>query len=245
MEEAKFDSNALLRAIEHGTRSRLLPYLQPVELRRGEILYDQEQMVDRVYFPLTGLVAVVSETIAGESVQTGMIGCDGAVGAFEAFGSGQYYSKGLVQIPGVALRIGAARYRDMLASSAGLRAATEHYIEMLLIEARQIVACNALHGVEGRLCRSILEVLDRGCLHRVLPLTKDALAQMLGAQRTTVASCISNLQRDGLIRSGRGTIEVLDRTRLEHLACNCRRTLQSAREEISFPAAAMPHASFG
>lgn len=245
MEEIKFESNALLRALEPTARTRLLPYFYNVELRRGEVLHDPWQMADRIYFPLTGLVAVISESEAGESVQTGMIGCDGAVGAFEAFGSGQHFSKGVVQIPGTALRIGAARYRDMLSSSPSLKCATEHYIEMLLIEARQLTACNALHGVQARLCRSILDALDRSCLSDVLPLTQDTLAQMLGVQRTTIASCVSKLQRDSLIKSGRSTIEVIDPVRLERLACSCRRALRQARDEISAPPEAIGRSSFG
>lgn len=245
METDKFESNALLKALEPAARSRLLPHFYKVELRRGEILHHPGQMVDRIYFPLTGLVAVISESEAGESVQTGMIGCDSAVGAFEAFGSGQHFSKGIVQIPGAALRIGAARYRDMLNASPALRCATEQHIEMLLVEARQLMACNALHGVQARLCRSILDALDRSCLHGVLPLTQDTLAQMLGVQRTTIASCISKLQRDGLIRSGRSTIEITDTGRMEQLACSCRRALREARNEISAPLEAMGRSSFG
>jgi CRP-like cAMP-binding protein len=245
MEEVNLEFNALLRALEPAARARLAPHLHKVELRRGEILHDQGQMVDRIHFPLAGLVAVVSESEAGESVQTGMIGCDGAVGAFEAFGSGQFFSKGFVQVPGVALRIGATRYRDIVNSSSALESAMERYIEMTVVEARQLMLCNALHGVQARLCRSILDTLDRSCLEGSLPLTQGALAQMLGVQRTTIASCVSKLQRDGLIKSGRGTIEIVDQERLERLTCDCRRALQLARYEIWAPPEDVGRSAFG
>lgn len=225
-------SNALLAALEPAARARFLPYFQRAELRRGDVLHRDGQLTEWVYFPLTGLAAILTQTIAGESVQTGMIGCNGGVGIMEAFGSGRHRSRGEVQIPGAALRLGVARYREMLHASPGLQRAVEQHLEMLVTEARQLMVCNALHSIEERLCRSILDALERSCLERVLPITQEALAQMLGAQRTSVSGCIAKLQREGLIRSSRGAIEVLDTFRLERVACDCRESLAIAKEEI-------------
>ncbi|MGK6355385.1 Crp/Fnr family transcriptional regulator [Sphingomonas sp. DT-207] len=236
MAEASFESNALLAALEPAGRARFRPFFQQVELRRGSTLHSDGQLTDWVHFPLTGLVAILTQTIDGESVQTGMVGCNGGVGVLEAFGSGRFRCRGEVQIPGTALRVGVARYREMLHSSAGLQCAVEQHLEMAVTEARQLMACNALHSIESRLGRSILDALDRSCLADVLPLTQEALAQMLGAQRTSVSACIAKLQREGIIRSGRGAIEVLDVARLEQIACNCRQSLAMAKEEIWAPA---------
>jgi CRP-like cAMP-binding protein len=239
MHEAAFEDNALLRAMEPDVRKRFGAHLSPTELRRGAVLHNQSQAVDRIYFPLTGLIGILSETLAGESVQTGMVGCDGATGVVEVVGSGQHLSKAVVQIPGIALRLSAVNYRQLLNDSSAFRWAAERYVEMLLMEARHVMACNALHPVESRLGRSILDALDRSCLEEVLPLTQEALAQMLGAQRSTVAVFLSKFQRMGLIRNHRGAIEIRDKAGLERLACSCRKTLQFAREEIESPRLAM------
>jgi hypothetical protein len=106
------------------------------------------------------------------------------------------------------------------------------YVEFLLMESRQFVLCNALHTVESRLCRSILDALERSGLERALPVTQESLAQMLGAQRTTIAACVSKLYRDGVLKGGRGTLEILDRPGLERLACSCRETMRYARGEL-------------
>lgn len=226
-------SNTVLGALEPTTRARFAPHFRMVRLQRGDILHGQGEFVDRVYFPLTGLVAVLTETPAGESVQTGMVGCDGAVGAMEVSGSGQCRSTASVQIPGAAARISAPHYREVLAASPTMQTAIERYVELLVAEARQLTACNALHAIEARLGRSILEAIDRGCLATVLPLTQEALAQMLGVRRSTIAACLSKLQRAGLIRTRRAAIEVLDTEGLERIACSCRETLRLYREEIS------------
>lgn len=52
-------------------------------------------------------------------------------------------------------------------------------------------------------------------------LTQETLADMLGVQRTTVTAVAKALQDEGLIRTGRGRIEILDRHRLERRACEC------------------------
>src|SRR5687768_16974942 len=235
MVETAMGSNALLANLEPAVRARFLPFFTPVELRRGATLHSDGQLTEWVYFPLTGLIAILTQTIAGESVQTGMVGCNGGVGVLEAFGSGRFRTRGEVQIPGSALRLGVGRYRDMLQASRGLQRAVDQHLEMLVTEARQLMACNALHSIEGRLSRSILDALDRSCLDGVLPLTQEALAQMLGAQRTTVSACLARLQRQGLIRSGRGSIEVLYAEQLERLACDCRESLEIAKDEIWAP----------
>jgi CRP-like cAMP-binding protein len=239
MHEAAFEDNALLRAMEPETRKQFGPYLNTVELRRGALLHNQGQPVDRIYFPLTGLIGILSETLAGESVQTGMVGCDGGTGVVEVLGSRQHLSKAVVQIPGLALRLSAVNYRRLVDESLAFRWAAERYVEALLMEARHVMACNALHPVENRLGRSILDALDRSCLKEMLPLTQEALAQMLGAQRSTVAVFLSKFQKMGLIRNGRGAIEIRDRAGLERIACNCRKTLQFARGEIDSPRLAM------
>lgn len=108
------ESNALLVALEQSGRARFLSYFQRVELHRGDVLHSDGQLTEWVYFPLIGLVAILTQTIAGDSGPTRMVGCHGGMGILEAFGSGRFRSRGEVQIPGNALRSGVGRYRDML-----------------------------------------------------------------------------------------------------------------------------------
>jgi CRP-like cAMP-binding protein len=227
------ETNALLRTLEPAVRAQYAEQFQPFELRRGAILYIQGDPLEWVYFPQAGLISILSETLEGEAVVSGMVGREGAFGVFEICGTRQPYGRAVVQIAGQAVRIRAAVYRKLFNRSPALRTAVHKYVELLLMETRQLAVCNALHSIENRLSRSMLDALDRSSFDAdVLPLTQEMLAQMLGAQRTTVAVAISKFQRAGLIRSGRGSIEVLDRAGLERGACNCLSTLQSARRDI-------------
>ena len=232
MTSSIFESNRLLQAVSLAVRARFAPRFQIVEMARGSFLHHTGEAVEWVYFPQRGLVAILSETTAGETVESGMIGPDGALGLFEACGSRKLMSTAVVRVSGIAARISASSYRELFSACPNLRTAVHKNIEVLMVEARQFVVCNALHSVEARLARAILDALDKSRLKTLLPITQESLAQTLGAQRTTIASQISKLQRKGLIRSGRGTIEVVDRLKLEQTACSCRETVEYARMTI-------------
>ena len=188
--------------------------------------------VQWVWFPEDALICLDSENVHGESVTGGMIGWNGAYGAFEACGSRMSFTRGLVQIAGTGHRVRADHYRELFDQSTSLRLAIHRHIESLLVEARQLVACTALHTVESRLCRVLLDASDRSHGGDILSLTQESLAQILGVQRTTVAVTASTLYKNGMIRTARGNIELLDRPQLESTACPCRQAVRYAISQI-------------
>lgn len=224
--------NWLLNAVEPSTQKRFADKLRLVELTKGQVLLGQGQEVDAVYFPEGALIGLVSAMASGDTVQTAMLGWDGALGVFEACGSRRSAFLAEVQVSGAAWRMPAAAYREMFAASEALRINVHKYVELLLTEARQHVACNALHSVSSRLSRSILEALERSQDNRRLPVTKDVLAEMIGVQRTTASSSIATLERAGALTNSRGSIEVDNPALLERKACSCRKAMQVARREI-------------
>ena len=65
-----------------------------------------------------------------------------------------------------------------------------------------------------------------------MPLTQQALAEMLGVQRTTVTAVMSALQMAKLIRIERGRIEILNRRGIEGAACECYSAVESHAERL-------------
>src|SRR4029079_10033311 len=88
------------------------------------------------------------------------------------------------------------------------------------IQVAYSVACNGLHTVEKRCCRWLLMTQDRVGSH-VLPLTHEFLAIMLGVRRASVTDVLRPLEKNGLVRNGRGKIEILDRSGLKAISCEC------------------------
>ena len=224
--------NSILNELEPALALRVGDKLQRLQMRRGMVLQEIGAPVQSVWFPENALICVASENPTGESVSGGMIGWNGAYGAFEACGSRMSFTRAYVQISGVGHRIRADHYRDLFDHSPGLRTAMHKHVEALLVEARYLVACTALHSVESRMCRVLLDASERSHGCNVLSMTQETLAQILGVQRTTIAVTASALQKDGVIRTGRGNVELLDLKRIERGACSCRQAIAYAAAEI-------------
>jgi CRP-like cAMP-binding protein len=224
--------NALIASIEPALWAQYQDSFTPVEHVGGKDLHRPGERVERVQFPTSAVIVLGVETLAGESVNVALLGSEGAVGVFEACGSGQIYHRATVQFGGVLWQTKAATYRSLYVASPSLRTATHKYMESLMVEARQFVACNALHSVENRLARTLLDAFEKYRSAK-LPITQVALAQLLGVQRTTVAAAMSSLQRAGSIKTDRaGGLEVINHRLLEAAACSCHDSLAFARGDI-------------
>lgn len=228
----RIERNRLLARLEPSVRTAFESKLRRVDLDVGALLVAQGDLVNTVVFPEGALIGLVSTMAAGDSIQTAMIGWDGALGVFEACGSRRSAFHAEVQVAGPATAMSASDYRAMFDASAALRECVHKYVEVLLAEARQDVACNAIHSAEGRLSRSILEALERSRDGRSLPMTQEALSQVLGVQRTTVTNVMAGLQARGAVSTRRGVIEVLEPAELEKLACCCRESVIEMRAAI-------------
>ncbi len=224
--------NRLLQALDPEDFARLAQAASLVELPNGLVLYEAESIVDKVWFPETGLISIISCMLSGSMVETSVAGCEGGVGFIEASGGGMVFSRAIVQVPGQFVGVPAAAYRAAFDASAGLRRVVQNHIELLLTEARQAMACLALHTADQRLAWWLLESQDRTGGRDQLPLTQEFLAVMLGVTRPTVSAVASGLQKAGLIRYSRGSIVVLDRAGLEARACECYATTQHFLHQI-------------
>jgi CRP-like cAMP-binding protein len=230
--DESFGANALLRAVEPGLIEQLSPRPRLVNTSRNQVLLSQEGALDFVYFPVSGLIGVLAETADGDTQDAALVGPEGGIGIFEACGSRQYTAEALVHVPGRVVRMTASAYRQLFDLSPSLRTAAHRYVEQCISETRQNLVCTSTHDLEARLCRLVLEAVDRGRLGDTLPLTQSVIARMLGAQRTTISEGLARLEKDGLVTRRRGSLLIEDRDSLAALACGCRDALRLTRETI-------------
>src|SRR5690606_29909394 len=90
------------------------------------------------------------------------------------------------------------------------------------------------HRLDERLARWLLTIHDRADSDRVV-LTQSDIAGMLGVRRATVSEVGSALEERGLIRRGRGWVEVLDRKALEGAACGCYALMRGVMKDLGAP----------
>jgi CRP-like cAMP-binding protein len=63
-------------------------------------------------------------------------------------------------------------------------------------------------------------------------ITHEYLAVMLGVRRAGVSEAAAKLQEQNLIRYARGTVLILDRARLEAVACECYHVVKDEYERL-------------
>ena len=214
-------SNRLLAALQAREFAVLEPHLEEVALTRGQVLFEPGDDVTTTYFPRHGtMVSLLIATRDGREVEAATIGREGAVGGIVSEGHKPAFGRAVVQIGGGALAIPTSHLESAKAGSPRFGDLFSRYADALLAQMMQSVACNALHRAEERACRWLLATHDRAG-DKVIHLTQESLAEMLGVQRTTVTAITGDLQARGLIRTHRGRVEVIDRLGLERAACEC------------------------
>jgi CRP-like cAMP-binding protein len=138
----------------------------------------------------------------------------------------------VVQMPGSCSRIAATHFRSVASGSDPVRNLCLRYNEVLLSQARVTAACNALHSIEARFCRWLLQSADRAT-NDTVALTQEFLAEMLGVRRTSVTEVANRVQNAGAITYSRGVIRILDRAALLRMSCECYETLLDQSAALS------------
>jgi CRP-like cAMP-binding protein len=218
-------ANRLLAAMEPTDLELLLPQFRLCALEPGAVLQEQGAPVAHAYFPLKGVISLVSIMGSGASAETACVGREGAIGVFADSGAWNSPTRAVVQLPGTAVSIPTTHLQTALRRREHFRDLVLRYKEGLLAQAQQISACNALHSLDARLARWLLQILDR-IDGKLLLVTQETLSQTLGVRRTSVTLVAQNLQRKGVIRYRRGRIEIRSRQLLEAAACECYRTIR-------------------
>ena len=216
--------NKLLASLPRDHFDRLLPHFTSVQLPQGLVMFESGDEVDQVYFPHYGMLSLLAVLRDGKAIETATVGCEGVVGAMAGLGLYKSLVRVVVQMPVSVSKIAATHFRTVAAGSDPVRNLCIRYNEVLLSQARVTAACNALHSIEARFCRWLLQSADRAATDTVM-LTQEFLAEMLGVRRTSVTEVASKVQNAGVITYSRGVIKILDRPALLRMSCECYETL--------------------
>jgi CRP-like cAMP-binding protein len=214
--------NRVLAGLPRDDLAVLARYLHVVSVPPGTVLQHQDHPLEHVYFPHEGLVSLLAMTPNGETIEAACAGRGGAVCPFLSSDRRIGFLTAVAQGTMRVSRIAAAQLQIAEAESEALHRALHGCRAALLFQLRQNIVCGGLHPVEQRLARWLLEVADR-LESDVIPIvaTQEHVAQRLGVRRTTVTLLASKLQDAGAIRWGRSRVDIVDRARLEPMACSC------------------------
>lgn len=228
--------NRLLAALPPEDLARLRPKLDPVELQLRETLHLPEQPIGSIYFPECGYVSRLAPMEDGDGAEVGLIGPDGMIGMAVLLGADRDNFEIMVQVPGTALRMNAAAFRQTLEDIPSLRAVLHRYVLAHFEQVARTGACNGRHHIEQRLARWMLMAHDR-VEGDEFPMTHEFMGMMLGVRRAGVTVAAGTLQRAGLIQYGGGRMQITDRPGLEAVSCECYGLARRAYDSLIGPPA--------
>ncbi len=223
--------NRLLGVLPPDDLATLAAHLKEVHFEQGAVLHEADDTIEQVYFPNSGMVSLLAVMRNGAGIETATIGREGAVNVMAGLGSHRSACRAVMQVAGDVSQITAARFRTIVENSAAIRNLVVECADIQMALVQQTAGCNALHPVEERLCRWLLQTRDR-CDSDLVPLTQEFLSEMLGVQRTSVTATARALQTAGLIKYQRGRILIVDREGLEKKSCECYKTARLRSEGV-------------
>ena len=212
--------NHLLAALPAEVRERLFPYLEPMPLPLGKVLYESGDTLRHVYFPTDAIVSLLYVMESGASAEISVVGNEGLIGVAVFMGGESTPSRAIVQSAGHSFRLPGQRLKDEFNRHGEMLLLMLRYTQSLITQMAQTAVCNRHHSIDQQLCRWLLLSLDR-LQGNELVMTQELIANMLGVRREGVTEAAGKLQKLGLIEYSRGRITVLDRPGIELLCCEC------------------------
>jgi CRP-like cAMP-binding protein len=212
--------NTLFRSIVVERSARLRHSVKRVNLTKDQYLYQQDDKIDNIYFPETAVVSEFQILEDGRTIEVGIIGSEGAVGAASAFNLSRAASCTQVCVAGTALVVGRDVFEREVTSDPRLQFILHTYINSQIKQLSQRVVCNTFHSVEQRFCSWLLNLQRRSHRER-FRITHEHVARVLGVHRPSVTCIAQTLRERKLIDYGRARLVISDRNGLEALACRC------------------------
>jgi CRP-like cAMP-binding protein len=223
--------NGLLSKLPASELAALLEVSAYVDSDLREVFFASGAKIRNVYFPLTGMISLVTELKDGTSLESMTVGCEGFAGLPLFHGVATARTMAMCQIKGSFLRLSAESFTTLLTVAPQLSSLLHRYSQFAHEAVAQSAACNSMHLIEQRCARWLLISSD-AVDSLEFGLTHEFLSQMLAVRRPGVTVAIGQLEKAKLIGTRYGKITIVDKAALERSACECYRTVKDRRKEL-------------
>ena len=198
----------------------LLPELRVTTITPNQVLYEQGDKIETVYFPLNSILSGLAIMEDGTTVETSMVGREGVLGVSALLGTGSSRQWIWVTVGGDAIQLDIRVLEQVFVQNESALKALLKYYRSLITQLSQRCVCNTRHTIMERLCCWLLMVHDRVGGNN-LNLTQEMIASRVGARRAGITVAAGMLQSIKAIGYRRGQLHVQDREVLERTVCEC------------------------
>lgn len=193
------------------------------EISAGQTIYFEGDEADHLYLVALGKVKLVRGTELGRDVLLDILRGGEYFGNLPAFGRRTYSETSVAQTDGCILQISSDDFESILARHPDVTRKMLEAVSQRLDEAQETVKRLSVYSAEQRLAAALLRLAAKLGEARgesvliQLPLSRQDLAAMTGSTTETVSRVMSRFAEEGLIKSGRKWVTLLDRKRLEEM----------------------------
>jgi CRP-like cAMP-binding protein len=228
--------NDLLNALKPAAYARIKPKLLGSTLNARQVLYKPGAAIDRVYFPQTAVLCMLTVMRNGDTIEAVTVGHEGASWVSASVGAPRMPCQTMVAVAGTAASLAFDDLGRELRENDHFRDVLTKYSHALLIHSMRTAACNGLHSLRERCARWMLTTVDR-VDEDTFHITHEFLAMLLGASRPSLSAVIGELVRAGIVTVKRGEISLRDRPRLLTVACECYAVIKEHYDHLHLPLA--------
>jgi CRP-like cAMP-binding protein len=204
--------------------------IERLQLRRVDLPVNREieypgNRIRHLFFIEEGIASMTATFADGFQVEIALAGTESVLGTSSMMGTRRSLNRVYMQVGGYGYSSETSVATNEFKRGEVFQDLTLRYIQAQFIQSAQTAGCNARHTIEQRMARWLLLCADR-IGDRVLPLSHEYMADMLGVTRSSVTVVAGHLQERNLIQYSRGKIKLIDLTGLESLSCECYRVVR-------------------
>lgn len=223
--------NDILSKLPEVERAAIMELAEEIHCSSRADMFDAGDVIERVYFPLTGMCSLVIVLEDGTTVEAMTVGREGFIGVplLNEVRTARY--KGICQIEGNFLAMSADAFLSVIGELPDLSRRLHRYSQYAADVAAQSAACNSVHSIEQRCARWLLVTSD-AIGSTTFNLTQEFLSQMLAVRRPGVTVAMAGLAKKRLVSYKYRNVALLDVKGLEATACECYATIRGKAQEL-------------
>jgi CRP-like cAMP-binding protein len=223
--------NEILSKLPAAEFDAIMERAEAIHCPGREVMFEVGEVIERVFFPLTGMASLVIVLADGTTVEALTAGRESFIGVPLLNGVMTARYKGICQVEGNFLVMPAQTFLSILGDLPDLSRRLHRYSQYATDVAAQSAACNGVHSVEQRCARWLLVTSD-AIDSTTFNLTQEFLAQMLAVRRPGVTVAMTALARKGLVSYKYRKVALLDVKGLKAMSCECYATIRAKAKEL-------------
>ena len=216
--------SGIFQGVDQDAAEALAREMDTVEVRKGEVIFNEGEPGDSLYIVLTGKIKVGRRAADGRQNLIALMGPSDMVGELSLFDPGPRTATAAAVVDTRVVRLREQALHLWLAGRPGIAEQLLRVLARRLRRTNDALADLIFTDVPGRVAKNLLQMAGRfgtrdgGVLRIVHDLTQEEMAQLVGASRETVNKALADFASRGWLRLDGKSVIVLDPERLARRA---------------------------